>query len=173
MNRTLIALLLACFANSSMAADVSDLKGLKLLAPEADAIARGFKCSADMRTAERKCILPSDTIAGVTAFAAADVFDGTIHAIYYDIDSYQFDVVLAALREKYGAATCRTEQVQTRAGASYQNQVCIWRGAKSELRLDKYSGSINDSELVLSADDLAGLQQALKTKGAKKGAGDL
>lgn len=136
--KTVTATLIALIASANVYAAGEDIKGIKL----------------GMTKAEVALAVPGGTagmtIGGMTSkYAPVDPVDydpdGTVKSLMFFFDSKGFDGVLAALKEKYPALSCRTESVQNRMGAVFEQTHCHL----GDLALTRYATALDKSLVAI------------------------
>lgn len=67
--------------------------------------------------------------------------------------SRDFASVMTALSEKFGKPTLvETPQIQTRAGATFENTTFVWRIGDGEIKGEKFGGSLDSSWVHYTTD---------------------
>lgn len=106
--------------------------------------------------ADRVCSLKfgeRETVAG----AAVEVlllyyYSGKLEIISISLDTKHFSEVTAALTEKYGAGNVKTEAVQNRMGATFENKIYSWRRDNATLEAKRYSSKLDRSSVIYRTD---------------------
>jgi hypothetical protein len=90
------------------------------------------------------------------------------------VQSGGFDTVTAALIEKYGKPNAvKTEALQTKIGATYQNITMTWRRSDSSIIATKFSGDINTSLIIYKLNSADNEIKKRSEEERKKNASDL
>jgi hypothetical protein len=127
--------------------------------------------------ADRVCSLKfgeRETIAGASVqVLLLYYYSGTLETISITFDAKHFSGVADALAEKYGAGSVKTEALQNRMGATFENKVYSWRRNNATLEVKRYSSKL-DTSSVMCRTDFA-LQEFARRRGttAKEKAKDL
>jgi hypothetical protein len=98
---------------------------------------------------------PNDTIAGVQLKSIMVGFhNDVLTSVLLTFDSRSFRTVTSALSEKYGTPTSeKTDIVQNRAGATFDNRNVVWKNASGELTASERFSKITDSSVQLFSAD--------------------
>lgn len=113
--------------------------------------------------------------AGIRAKSVtASFFDDKLHVVILDTEPEDYDSIALAIKAKYGAPRdVKTETIQSRMGATYENQMARWKRGKSTIVIKKYSGSIDASSVVYSLDSSGDIFKERKAKQIKENAKNL
>jgi hypothetical protein len=121
--------------------------------------------------ADRICSLKyneRETIAGVPVrLLLLYYYSGKLETISIAIDEKYFSQVLAALSEKHGPGSVKSETLQNRMGATFENRIVSWRRGEATLDVKRYSGKI-DTSSVMYRSDFALQEFARRRKGSVK-----
>ena len=98
---------------------------------------------------------------------------GKLERIEIRLWARDFHQVLAALQEKYGPGSVKTETVQNRMGATFENSIYPWRRNSATLEAKKYEGDLEISSLDFETDFARQEAKRRRAGAAKKGAKDL
>ena|GEM_PF-869433 len=158
MIRVAIGLLLLLSSVAFAQEPSFDFKGI-LLGSDISAVERSsrFSCrSTKDPIADRICSLKSDekeTIAGMRLHSLMlYYYAGKLETISISLDEKHFSQVIAALVEKYGQGATRTEQVQNRLGAAFENKIYSWRRNNATLQAKRYAAKLDTSEVIYRTD---------------------
>lgn len=106
--------------------------------------------------ADRICSLKfneRETIAGVPVrVLALYYYSGKLETISIAFDEKYFSQVAPALSEKYGQGTVRSETLQNRMGATFENRILSWRRGQATLEAKRYSGKLDTSSVMYRSD---------------------
>jgi hypothetical protein len=106
--------------------------------------------------ADRICSLKfneRETIAGVPIrVLALYYYSGKLETISIAFDEKYFSQVAPALSEKYGQGTVRSETLQNRMGATFENRILSWRRGQATLEVKRYSGKFDTSAVMYRSD---------------------
>jgi len=106
--------------------------------------------------ADRICTLnydESETIAGAPVrVLALYYYSGKLESISISFEENQFLQITAALSEKYGQGKARSEAIQNRMGATFENKILLWRRGKATVEATRYSGTVDRSSVVFRSD---------------------
>jgi hypothetical protein len=116
-----------------------------------------------------------DTIAGRAALLwLLTARDGALTSVSATFRTQDFDLIAAALREKYGAETKRADStIQNRAGATFDQVQIEWRAADRTLVITKRGGKVDTGRIKLVSDQELLDSKRDQEKGAKDAAKDL
>lgn len=118
--------------------------------------------------ADRICSLrygERETIAGVPVEVLLLYFyDGKLQTISISFDAKNFTQVADALKEKYGEGSLKTEEIQNRMGATFENRIVSWRSPGATLEAKRISGKIDRSSVLFRTD--FALEEFAKRRGA-------
>jgi hypothetical protein len=77
--------------------------------------------------------------------------DGTIAEVRATFTTSSFPAVVAALEEKYGKASSReASEVKSKAGASFDSTIVVWKHPDGEIVVRERSGRIDHMSLIIS-----------------------
>jgi len=96
-----------------------------------------------------------ETIAGVPITLILYYYSGTLEMISVTFASKHFSEVVGALTEKYGEATVKTEAVNYRIGAAFENRTHSWHRGNARLEAKLYAGYFFDQSSVMYRTDFA------------------
>ena len=106
--------------------------------------------------ADRICSLKfneKETIAGAPIrVLALYYYSGKLESISIAFDEKHFSQVAAALAEKYGQGNMKSETLQNRMGATFENRILSWRRGEATLEAKRYSGKIDTSSVMYGSD---------------------
>lgn len=105
---------------------------------------------------------------GLTYFYSLNalLLDRRIEYLYLSGNTNDFEKAKEMFISKYGRPSTSTiQQVKTKAGASFGNDVLIWKGQKVTISLTRYSDDINTFGVSVSNNDVAA--SAASKKAAK------
>ncbi len=116
-----------------------------------------FSCrDAGNPIADRICSLKfneRETIAGVPIrVLLLYYYSGKLETISLTFDEKHFSQVAAALVEKYGQGNSRSETLQNRMGATFENRILSWRRGQATLEAKRYSGKLDASGVMYRSD---------------------
>lgn len=140
------------------------------------AVRENIKC--DVRGAPKNCAEERDkayTYAGARMHAfMANFYNDALASMHVSFYSSDFDSILAALISRYGKPDeIKSEPLQTRVGAVYENTIASWRKSDSTLLIRKYAGSISTGAAAYVLDGSTAEFEKRRGEAAKKGAKDL
>jgi hypothetical protein len=171
----LIGLTIGCFG--SALADSLDIKGVKpgMSIEELKTLYPNVICH-DLTNpmVDHACRQPNVTYAGTGANMTVYFLDGVSTGVSVNLDSKNFDVVVGALKEKYGNPTNIDErEIQTGMGKILTNTLLVWKRGNSRLRAERYSSKITESSVMLMDDKSVERSHERKTLDTKKRSEDL
>ena len=106
--------------------------------------------------ADRICSLnfgERETIAGAPVQALMlFYYSGKLETISISFDSKHFSEVAAALTEKYGTGSVKTQTIQNRMGATFENKIHSWRRGIATVETKRYSHKIDRSSVTYYTD---------------------
>ncbi|HAM59574.1 MAG TPA: hypothetical protein DCQ64_30860 [Candidatus Rokubacteria bacterium] len=106
--------------------------------------------------ADRVCSLKfgeRETIAGASVeVLLLYYYSGKLETISISFSAKHFSEVAAALTEKYGAGSVKTEAVQNRMGATFENKIYSWRRDNATLEAKRYSSKLDRSSVMYRTD---------------------
>jgi hypothetical protein len=106
--------------------------------------------------ADRVCTLKfgeKETIAGAPVqILLLYYYSGKLEAITISFDAKHFSQVAGALTEKYGEGTVKTEAVQNRMGATFENEIYLGRRDDAALEAKRYSSKLDRSSVMYRSD---------------------
>lgn len=106
--------------------------------------------------ADRMCSLKFgeiETIAGaVVEELKLSYYYGKLETIYIAFDAEHFTEVVDALTEKYGTGSVKTETMQNRMGAMFENKIYSWRRDNATLQARRYASRLDRSSVMYSTD---------------------
>jgi len=106
--------------------------------------------------ADRICSLKfgeRETIAGAPVqVLLLYYYSGKLETISISFEPKHFSEVAAALTDKYGAGSVKTEAVQNRMGATFENKTYSWRRGNATLEAKRYSSKIDRSSVMYRTD---------------------
>jgi hypothetical protein len=116
-----------------------------------------FSCrNPDSPIADRICSLrygERETIAGAPiGTLLLYYYDGKLQTISISLEAKHFSQVAEALKEKYGEGNSKTETIQNRMGASFENRIVTWRKPGAILEAKRFSGKIDTSSVMFRTD---------------------
>jgi hypothetical protein len=79
-------------------------------------------------------------------------YAGKLETIGITFDEKHFSQVGAALEEKYGQGNLKSETLQNRMGATFENRILSWRKGEATLEAKRYSGKIDTSSVIYRSD---------------------
>lgn len=79
-------------------------------------------------------------------------YSGKLETISIALDEKHFSQVAAALSEKYGQGNSRSETLQNRMGATFENRTILWRRGQATLEAKRYSGKLDTSSVMYRSD---------------------
>jgi len=127
--------------------------------------------------ADRICNLKfseKETIAGAPIQSAMlTYYYGKLERIGISFSENHFSGVISALVEKFGATPLKTEMVQNRMGASFENRIYSWRRNNATLLARRYSSNLERSSVDYITDFASEEFIKRKKTADKKKAGDL
>ncbi len=134
------------FKGIALGSDIASIEGTSI-----------FSCrDPQSPIADRICSLKfgeRETIAGAPVqVLLLYYYFGKIETISISFDSKHFSEVAAALTEKYGAGSVKTEAVQNRMGATFENKIYSWRRGNATLEAKCYSSKIDRSSVMYRSD---------------------
>jgi hypothetical protein len=139
-------------------------------------VRENIKC--DVRGAPKTCAEERDklyTFGGVPMNSImANFYNDALASVRISFSAKDFDSVYAALTTRYGKPDeLKTESIQNRAGAVFENTIASWRKGDSNLWVRRYSGNLDTSAADYTLD--SSIAEFKKRQGdtAKKGASDL
>jgi hypothetical protein len=95
----------------------------------------------------------NETIAGVPISALLlYYYNGKLQTISISLDSKQFPQVSEALKEKYGEGNVKTDAVQNRMGATFENKILSWRKPGATLEAKRFTSKIDRSSVIYRTD---------------------
>jgi len=116
----------------------------------------------------------NETIAGVPVELLILIFfSNKLETISVTFNSESFFKVVAALKEKYGPGEVRSEVVQNRMGASFENKIYSWRRGEAAIIARRYSGKIDRSTVNYVSDFALETSERRRSSTAKENADDL
>lgn len=118
--------------------------------------------------ADRTCSLrygEKETIAGAPVNTLLlHFYGGKLHAISISFEAKNFSQVADALKEKYGEAVFKTEEIQNRMGATFENRIYTWRRPEAILEAKRFSSKIDTSSAFFRTD--FALQEFTRRRGS-------
>lgn len=174
-----LAIFFVCGAASAQAENLS-VNGLQLGMPESELTTKykGFNCSGN--EASRTCFY---SIGGENKEIYLDYFVNTwmvklnndqVGYALMTITNNVYERLLAAFKEKYGAPTSeKTEEIQNKMGAVFQNNVSQWVKGKERLTIKKYGSKLDMMSLVLASEDFLETERNSSKGQAKSDAGKI
>lgn len=140
------------------------------------AVRENIKCNVP--GAPKNCAEDVDkayTYAGARMRAfMANFYSDALASMHVSFYSSDFDSILSALIARYGKPDeTRSETLQTKVGAVYENTIVFWRKADSTLRVRKYAGNISTGAATYALDGSTAEFEKRSGEAAKKGARDL
>lgn len=116
----------------------------------------------------------NETIAGVPVELLVLIFfSKKLETISVTFNSESFFKVVAALKEKYGPGEVRSEVVQNRMGASFENKIYSWRRGEAAIIARRYSGKIDRSTVNYVTDLALETSERRRSSTTKDNADDL
>lgn len=179
MDRKLGRLIAAALLLSSAAQAEQrlDLKGIDGGSTEAEFLARFPDSRCEEKAAgKRSCMTITDfSFGGATGKGAAAVFVGeSLMMMVVYLDEKDFTKIIDALSAKYGAAsTDKTEAIQNRMGATFDNRNVIWSREGERIMAIQRAGSIERSAITLQIESASDQASKAREEEAKKDAEDL
>lgn len=79
-------------------------------------------------------------------------YSGKLEIISISFEAKHFSEVASALTEKYGQGVVKTEGVQNRMGATFENKIYSWRRGNSTLEAKRYSSKLDRSSVIYRTD---------------------
>lgn len=144
-----------CFlAATAIAGQTYEVKGLKP-GDSTETFLKAFPgnyCHVSKSTqGDESCGAIDQSFAGAKASYLAFAIESRITSINVQFSSDDFEVILAALTDKFGPPAKRTkETVVTRAGAKYLNETATWQSENRFFILNRYASSVDSGLLILS-----------------------
>lgn len=137
-----------------------------------------FSCrDSQSPLADRMCYLKlreKETIAGAPVrVLLLHYYSGKLERITVAFDEKHFSQVTAALMEKYGQGQLKTEEVQNRMGATFENKTYSWRRGAATLQARRYSSKLDTSTVMYGTDYALKEFTRRKATSVKEGAKDL
>lgn len=100
--------------------------------------------------------------------------DRRIEYLYLSGNTRDFDKVKALFISKYGQPSTSTVQaVKTQAGATFENDILIWKGRRVTISLNRYSDDINTFGASVSNNEVAASVAMKKAAKANEAASKL
>jgi hypothetical protein len=139
---------------------------------------REIACNSAQTPSVRSCLdqrAKDYSYGGVEVDAVlAHFYSDALVSLSVRFKSSAFDQVLQAIATRYGKPdNLKTERLETRAGATYENIVASWKKKGSTLEARKYSGDINTAQASYRLDSSIHEFMRREKQSARKGAGDL
>ena len=86
----------------------------------------------------------------------------------------QYEALRTIFSDRYGPPTSiRDEELKTRMGAAYLNQISTWAGDKVVIRLRRYSSKIDEGSALIALKEALDKRREETEKAIKKGKDDL
>jgi hypothetical protein len=93
-----------------------------------------------------------DTVAGLRVFLGRSYYNNRLYSVVASFDQDGLQTIRDALVAKYGApAAMETRKWQSRGGASFDNQVAIWRFKGGALELESMGAKVGQSVFAFSS----------------------
>jgi hypothetical protein len=116
----------------------------------------------------------NETIAGVPVeLLVLYFFSKKLENISIEFNSESFFKVVAALKEKYGPGEVRSEVVQNRMGATFENEIYSWSRGKAGIEARRYSRKIDTSSVNYHTDFAIEEFERRRSSTTKENADDL
>jgi hypothetical protein len=116
-----------------------------------------FDCSDTPKRAggDQTCFLggKQETIAGIAVDGMLlSFYGGKLHSISIYFNADNFEHVVDALSQKYGDGDVKTEVVQNRMGATFENHIYSWRRSDETLVATRFTSKLDRSSVVFRTD---------------------
>jgi hypothetical protein len=86
----------------------------------------------------------------------------------------QYDVLRVIFADRYGQPSAiRNEELKTRIGAAYTNQVATWTGDRVVIELRRYGSKVDEGRAVISLKEVFDKGREETERAIKKGKDDL
>lgn len=106
--------------------------------------------------------------------ATATLVDSTIESIVFSLSHDNFDKFVSILKEKYGPIhQTHSSIVTTKSGGKFSNSTHEWIGKSTSIRALERSGSIDESFVVFSNNELQKLKMEQSAEAKKRDANKL
>jgi len=127
--------------------------------------------------ADKVCSLrvrEKETIAGAPIDSLFYFYDQTgLTGIVVNLDEKHFQPVVAALTEKFGSPSLKTETVKSLKGVAFENRTYRWSKPEGSLQAERYAGRLDKSTIRFTDDGAAQRIQQRRTLLAKDPRKDL
>jgi hypothetical protein len=98
----------------------------------------------------------TETIAGAPIDSLFYFYDqSSLASIVVNLPEKHFQPVVAALTEKFGAPSLKTETVKSLKGAAYENRSYRWSKQEGSLLAERYAGRLDKSVIRFTDDSAA------------------
>ena len=108
--------------------------------------------------ADKVCSLRSretETIAGAPIDSLFYFYDQAgLTGIVINLDEKHFQPVVAALTDKFGGPSLKTETLKNLKGVTFENRIYQWTKPEGSLKAERYAGRL-DKSMIRFADDSA------------------
>lgn len=173
------AVLLLAAASASAESEKLAFKGVELGSSLAQ-IASNPKFDCRVVTtpiADKVCSLrprEKETIAGAPVDSLFYFYDQTsLTGIVVNLEERHFQSVVAALIEKFGSPSLKTEALKNLKGAAFENRTYRWNRPEGSLQAQRYAGRLDKSAIRFTDDSAALRIQQRRTLLAKDPRKDL
>lgn len=100
--------------------------------------------------------LEKETIAGAPIDSLFYFYDQTsLTGIVVNLGEKHFQPVVAALTEKFGAPSLKTETVKSLKGTAFENRIYRWSQQTGSLQAERYAGRLDKSTIRFTDDSAA------------------
>ncbi len=97
-----------------------------------------------------------ETIAGAPLDSLFYFYDQTrLTGIVMNLPEKHFQPVVAALSEKFGSPSLKTETVKSYKGAAFENRIYRWTQSAASLQAERYAGRLDKSAIRFIDDSAA------------------
>jgi hypothetical protein len=150
--KRIIFFLLLIFALPVLADEPYAFKGYKLGAKKSDLELQVFSCNPSKTAlSDISCTTNHQNvwIGNIKPeLVMLHFYNDTLSSIYVALSEKDFNAVSEAMIAKLGTpSSSKTEHVQNRMGASFQNQRMAWSNSFSKIEIDQRSGQIDRSAI--------------------------
>ena len=106
--------------------------------------------------------------------ATVQLHDGKVEAFMFSTHHYKWLDLKALLIERYGKPlVVDVEKLQMKGGISITGQYLMWRGSRTKITANEYSGDIKTSSVMFVSVEVERQAESARAATARKGAGKL
>ncbi|MGV3486916.1 MAG: hypothetical protein ACO1RT_21050 [Planctomycetaceae bacterium] len=127
-----------------------DIQGMRIGDPLTDEFAYSHCPAIDKGKADMYCS-ESIEIGGHEVFVLFQFADFKLIGVSLSFKPDSYDQIVSAYTAKFGSKPhdLRVEELETRMGAKFENEIAVWNTDVGSFTVQKYAGSISDGSAIL------------------------